>query len=61
MQIYAVEQAAEKLQLTQSAVLRDIRKGKLQARRFGHQGYPITERSLEDFLMQGEQPLNKND
>lgn len=55
MEIYTVEQAAAKLQLRPSTILRHIRKGKLQAKRFGHMGYRIAERSLEEFLMQGEQ------
>ena len=59
MQIYTVEQAAEKLQLRPSTILRHIRKGRLQAKRFGHLGYRIAERSLELFLMQDEQPVSK--
>ena len=59
MQIYTVDEAAEKLKLRPSTILRHIRKGRLQARRFGHLGYRIAERSLESFLMQDEQPVSR--
>ena len=58
MEILTVAQAAEKLKLRPSTILRHIRKGRLQARRFGHLGYRITERSLELFLMPDERSLS---
>jgi excisionase family DNA binding protein len=59
MEVLTVEQAAEKLKLRPSTILRHIRKGRLQAKRFGHLGYRIAERSLELFLMPDEQPVSK--
>jgi excisionase family DNA binding protein len=59
VQICTVEQAAEIMKLRPSTILRHIRKGKLQAKRFGHLSYRIAERSLELFLMQDEQPVSK--
>ncbi len=56
-----MEQVAVELQLRPSTILRHIRKGKLQAKRFGHQGYRIVESSLDSFLMQDEQALKRKD
>ncbi len=59
MEIYTVEQAAAKSQLRPSTILRHIRKGKLQTKKFGHQGYRITEHSLEMFLTRDEETQGK--
>jgi len=57
--VYTVEEAAGIAKLRPSTILRHIRKGTLQAKRFGHQGYRIAENSLELFLTQDKQPVSK--
>ena len=54
MEVYDVAGAATKLKVRPSTLLKYIRKGKLQARRFGNSGYRISEQSLEAFLVSPE-------